>query len=63
MYSFKTLHAYYPSIDTDVKETYIVGDFNINMYENNKYILYEKKTQFAQNLHPLMPKSTINIIQ
>ena len=51
MYSFKTLHAYYPSIDTDVKETYILGDFNINMYENNKYIVYEKKnkvcTKFA----------------
>ena len=51
MYSFKTLHAYYPSIDTDVKETYILGDFNINMYENNKCIVLEKKntvcTKFA----------------
>ena len=25
----------FPSVDADVKETYILGDFNIKMYENN----------------------------
>ena len=44
MYSFKPLHAYYPYVDTDVKETYILGDFNINMCENNKYIVHENNT-------------------
>ena len=44
MYSFKPLHAYYPYIDTDVKETYILGDFNINMCENNKYIVHENNS-------------------
>ena len=33
-----------PSIDTDVKKTYILGDFNINMYESNKYIFCENNT-------------------
>ena len=31
-------------MDTDAKETYILGDFNINMYENNKYIFHENNT-------------------
>ena len=31
-------------IDTDAKETYILGDFNINMYESNKYIVHENNT-------------------
>ena len=30
------LNKNFPSIDTDLKETYILGDFNINIYENNK---------------------------
>ena len=38
------LNKNFPSIDTDVKETYILGDFNINMYENNKYIVHENNT-------------------
>ena len=25
----------FPSVDADVKEMYILGDFNIKMYENN----------------------------
>ena len=27
-----------------MKETYILGDFNINKYEIDKYIVYENKT-------------------
>ena len=34
----------FPSIDTDAKETYILGDLNINMYENNRYIVNENNT-------------------
>ena len=30
-----------PSIDTDAKETDILDQFNINMYENYKYIVHE----------------------
>ena len=32
------LNKNFPSIDADAKETYILVDFNTNMYENNKYI-------------------------
>ena len=38
------LNKVLPSIDTDAKETYILGDFNMNMYENNKYIVHENNT-------------------
>ena len=31
-------------IDTVAKETYILGDFTINMYESNKYIVHENNT-------------------
>ena len=37
------LNKNFPSIDTDAKETYILRDFNINMYEN-KYIVHENNT-------------------
>ena len=51
----------FPAVDTDAKETYILGHFNINMYENKKYIVHENK--FAQNLHLLMPKSMISFVK
>ena len=38
------LNKNFPPVDTDAKETYILGDFNINMYENNKYIVHENNT-------------------
>ena len=38
------LHKNFPSTDTDAKETYILGDFNINVYENNKYIVHENNS-------------------
>ena len=44
------LNENFPSFDTDAKETHILGDFNINMYENNKYIVHENDrvcTNFA----------------
>ena len=41
------LNKNFPSIDTDAKETYILGNFNINMYENN-YIVHENNTAFTK---------------
>ena len=35
----ETLNRNFAAIDTDAKETYILGDFKINMYGNNKYIV------------------------
>ena len=37
------LNKNFPSIDTYAKETFILGNFNINMYENN-YIVHENNT-------------------
>ena len=34
-YFREILNKNFPSIDTDTKETYILGDFNTNIYENN----------------------------
>ena len=31
-------------LDTDAKGTYILSDFNINIYEINKYIVHENDT-------------------
>ena len=38
------LNKVLPSIDTNAKETYILGDFNMNLYESNKYIVHENNT-------------------
>ena len=40
----ENLNKNFPSIDTDTKETYILGDFNKNIYENSKYIVHENNT-------------------
>ena len=38
------LNKNFPHVDIDAKETYILGDFNTNMYENNKYIVHENNS-------------------
>ena len=38
------LHKNFLSTNTDAKETYSLGDFNINVHENNKYIVHENNT-------------------
>ena len=42
------LNKNFPSIDTHAKETYILGDFNLNMYGNNKYIVLENDADCAK---------------
>ena len=34
----------FPSIDADAKEIHVLDDFEIKMYENNKYIVHENNT-------------------
>ena len=34
----------FEKIDIDRKEIYILGDFNINMYHNNRYIVHDDNT-------------------
>ena len=31
-------------LDTDIKESHILDDFNINMYQNNKYTVHNDST-------------------
>ena len=38
------LNKNFPSIDTDAKGTYILVDFDINLYENKKHIAHENNT-------------------
>ena len=40
----ETINTSFDALDNDMKESYILGDFNINMYENNKYIVYGDNT-------------------
>ena len=34
----------FEKVDTDKKEIYILGDFNITMYHNNRYIVHDDNT-------------------
>ena len=38
------LNMTFEKVDIDKKEIYILGDFNINMYHNNKYIVRDDNT-------------------
>ena len=37
--NLEIINANFDKLDTSTKESYILGDFNINMYHNNKYIV------------------------
>ena len=38
------LNKKFPSIGTEAKEIYVLGDFDVNIHENDKYIVHENKT-------------------
>ena len=38
------IKANFDKQDTNTKESYILGDFNINIYQNNKYIVHNDNT-------------------
>ena len=38
------LNMNFERVDTDKKEIYIIGDFNINIYHNNRYIVRDDNT-------------------
>ena len=38
------INTNFEKLDTDTKESYILGDFNINMHQNNKYIVPDDNT-------------------
>ena len=38
------LNMAFEKVDVDKKEIYILGDFNINMYHNNRYIVRDDNT-------------------
>ena len=38
------INANFGKLDTDTKELSIIGDFNRNMYQNNKYIVRDDNT-------------------
>ena len=42
----ETINEHFYKLDTINKETYILGDFNINLYLNNKYIFEKCSTSF-----------------
>ena len=55
------MNDYFYKLDTINKETYILGDFNINLYLNNKYVFAEiqKYQEFCKvfNLKQLISMS------
>ena len=54
----KIINKNFSSIDNDAKETYILGDFNINMYENSKYIIIKEIYESLKDLKVMMFTST-----
>ena len=56
------INAMFGKLDTDTKESYILGDFNINIYQNNKYILRDL-TRFRQSSFPAILKTITNFVQ
>ena len=40
----KILNMTFEKVDIDKKEIYILGDFNVNMYHNNRYIVGDDNT-------------------
>ena len=58
----ETPNKNFPSIDTDAKETYILGDFNINMYENDK-VCTKFASADAKTYHQFYIHSLKHLIQ
>ena len=46
----KTLNENFAELDTTNKETYILGDFNINLYHNGKYIICKNNTLISRSV-------------
>ena len=46
----KTLNENFAKLDTTNKETYILGDFNINLYHNGKYIICKNNTLISRSV-------------
>ena len=38
------LNMTFEKVDVDKKEIYILGDFNMNMFHNNRYIVHDDNT-------------------
>ena len=46
----KTLNENFAKLDTTNKETYILGDFNINLYHHGKYIICKNNTLISRSV-------------
>ena len=46
----KTLNENFAKLDTNNKETFILGDFNINLYHNGKYIICKNNTLISRSV-------------
>ena len=38
------INTNFEKLNTTMKELYILGEFNINMYQNNEYIVFDDNT-------------------
>ena len=38
------INTNFEKLNTNMKELYILGEFNINMYQNNEYIVFDDNT-------------------
>ena len=47
----------------DNQEVYLLGDFNINLWHNDKYLFYSNKTLSHQEIENIAPKNASDIIK
>ena len=45
------INTHFSKLDTNNKEIYILGDFNINLYLNNSYIFQKNNSLQSQSIH------------
>ena len=57
----ETMNEHFYKLDIVIKETYILGDFNINLYLNNKYV-FEKCLTIVRILSHTMYGNTRNFV-
>ena len=51
------LNMTFEKVDVGEKEIYILGDFNINIYHNNRYIVRDENTissKFLSHVSPIL---------
>ena len=59
----ETINTHFNKLDTNNNESYILGNFNINLYLQNSYIFQKKTICFKANRFLVALRNTMNSVQ